>query len=132
MWVGCLSASATGSSSKALVQMQELEERTTCSLPDVEAFKGIRTSYHQLHEPPKVFLVTPRQYEFPEVETTRQVQQSADGGSGLFRIKFKGPGQRGRGQWLKADLAVVSFVHLILLYIQVLKKGQGANKFENL
>ena len=90
----CLPAGANKSSSGVLIQMQEPGERTTDSLSDIEAFKGMRTPYYQCHDPPNVFLVTPRQYQFPEPKTTGQIQQPARSG---FRpaptIKSKGPGQ---------------------------------------
>jgi len=74
--------------------MQEPVERTTHSMLDIEAFKGIRTPYHQFRDPPNVFLVTPRQYQFPEPKTTRQIQQPAhDGSRPAPAIKSKGPGK---------------------------------------
>jgi len=128
---GCLTTSANESPNKVLIQMQEPEERTFLDMLEVKAFKGIRTPCHQCHDPPKIFLAIPRQYEFSEAKTTWQVQQSAHGRSSPFRtVKFKGPSQWGRDQRLEVD-PVVAIARPVFSYIQVLEKGQGANEAEN-
>ena len=99
---------------------------------DIEAFKGIRTPHHQFRDPPNVLLVTPRQYQFPEVKTARQAQQPAHGVSRpALIIRFEGPGQQGRGRRLKVDPVGVGSANPGFAYTQVLEKEQGANEVEN-
>ena len=44
---------------------------TTQLARNVEVFKGVGTCHYQFHHPPDIFLVMPRQVEFPEMQTVR-------------------------------------------------------------
>ena len=109
---------------RSLSQQRGRISLTFRTIRDVEAFEGIGTRRHQHHHPPDVFLVAPSQVEFSEVKTVRWVKQSA---RGVFHLQiqkeFKGP--------VNADEVNGTTVDATN-QVQVLKKGEGTYKVENL
>jgi hypothetical protein len=100
---------------------------------DFEVFKGIGAPLHQSHHPQGVFIATPLTLEFPKMNTIWQTQQSTHlAFHPILQIKRKGPGQRGRGRRLKVVVMTVVVAYPAAHHFQVLEKGQGTDKCEDL
>ena len=109
---------------RSLIQQRGRISLTFRTIRDIEAFEGIGTRRHQPHHPPDVFLVAPSQVEFSEVKTVRWVKQSARGVCHpQIQKEFKGP--------VNADEVNGTTVDATN-QVQVLKKGEGTDKVENL